>query len=83
MIKYTQDHKTITPTVAKTWVLSTSPVAVKTATVLPKTGSAVDMNVLVGLGALIMMLGVAMFIADRRKREEEEKQAAGEKPVSK
>ncbi|WP_234122848.1 5'-nucleotidase C-terminal domain-containing protein [Clostridium hydrogenum] len=37
---------------------------------LPKTGSAVDTNLLVELGAVIAMLGVIMFIAAKKKKEE-------------
>lgn len=35
---------------------------------LPKTGSAVDMNVLVLIGSLIAALGVALFVSPRRRR---------------
>lgn len=35
---------------------------------LPKTGSPVDMGVLVNFGMVVAMLGVAMIFADRRKR---------------
>lgn len=55
-------------------VLSVTPVeyaiagAAPAASVLPKTGSTVDFGVVMNLGLIVTMLGVAMIFADRRKR---------------
>lgn len=40
----------------------------QTGTTLPKTGSPIDMTVVLDFGAAIAMLGVAMIIADRRRK---------------
>lgn len=36
---------------------------------LPKTGSPVDMNVVVGMGSLVALLGAVLFISGRRKED--------------
>jgi LPXTG-motif cell wall-anchored protein len=38
---------------------------------LPKTGSSIDTYVLVVLGSMITFVGVALFMANRKKEEEE------------
>jgi 2',3'-cyclic-nucleotide 2'-phosphodiesterase/3'-nucleotidase len=74
MFKYVQDHGTISPTNSNNWKLYTTavtetPDAVTTNTgTLPKTGSPIDMTVVLDFGAVIAMLGVAMIIADRRRK---------------
>lgn len=66
MIKYVEDNKTITPSVDANWKLSTSKVAVEGE--LPKTGSPVDTEVVIGLGGLVVLLGVVMMLKDRKKK---------------
>jgi 2',3'-cyclic-nucleotide 2'-phosphodiesterase/3'-nucleotidase len=74
MFKYVQDHGTISPTNSNNWKLYTTavtetPDAVTTNTgTLPKTGSPIDITVVLDFGAVIAMLGVAMIIADRRRK---------------
>lgn len=68
MVKYVQDHKTITPTVANNWKVSTSKVTQEG--LLPKTGSSVDTGVLIGLGGLVVLLGVALILNDRKKKKD-------------
>lgn len=36
---------------------------------LPKTGSPIDMNVVVGMGSLVALLGAALFISGRKREE--------------
>lgn len=36
---------------------------------LPKTGSPIDMNVVVGMGSLVALLGAALFISGRRRED--------------
>lgn len=64
MIKYVQDNKTITPTVVSTWKISAAPVKE-----LPKTGSPIDMESLIGLGSLVVFLGIMMLIKSRKEKE--------------
>ncbi|MDF2882549.1 MAG: 2,3-cyclic-nucleotide 2-phosphodiesterase [Clostridiaceae bacterium] len=80
MFKYIQDNKTISPTVADNWKLSTTAVVKEgqtpaadngsnTTINLPKTGSMVDMNMLIDMGAVVAALGVAFLIWDREDKK--------------
>jgi 2',3'-cyclic-nucleotide 2'-phosphodiesterase/3'-nucleotidase len=74
MMSYIQKHKTITPDCSNNWKLYTTAVTAELPTidseVLPQTGSAVDLGVMVSLGSIIVMLGVALIFVDRRKRKD-------------
>lgn len=72
MIKYVQDHKTITPTVTENWKIHTSPVAVKGAesAALPKTGSPVDAATVINIGGLFMALGIVMVHKGRKEEDD-------------
>ncbi|QAT40804.1 5'-nucleotidase C-terminal domain-containing protein [Clostridium sp. JN-9] len=92
MFKYIQDNKTISPTVADNWKLSTTAVTKEEQTPaadgnstnttgngtsittntkgnLPKTGSMVDMNMLIDIGAAAAILGAVFIIWDREEKK--------------
>ncbi|MBC8060411.1 MAG: 5'-nucleotidase C-terminal domain-containing protein, partial [Clostridiaceae bacterium] len=69
MFKYVQDKKTISPTNSNNWKIST--VAVKpnsiNVTTLPKTGSSIDMALLIYLGGAVTGLGVFILVIGKKK----------------
>lgn len=83
MIKYVQDNKTITPTVSNNWKLYTTAVTQKgelpaqtaqtAQAALPKTGSPVDMGMVINLGGFFAAAGT--IILAKAKKEDEDKAA--------
>ncbi len=67
MIKYIEDHKTITPTVSENWKIYTTTVQNVESGSLPKTGSPIDTASVVNLGGLFISLGVVTLNKSRKE----------------
>lgn len=51
---------------------TTAPTSSTSISNLPKTGSTIDSNVLLGVGGVVVVLGAAMFVVSKRKKREDE-----------